>query len=108
GEIGVRQHRWVTELTQDLVEQHTMFEALDDMAAQLGPDLFPARHRRRHVAENGLDVFFCSHFFLPGDFVPRLPHSTASPEPRAPNPDSITAGAASPSLWRTSSTPGAN
>jgi len=43
-------HRWVTELTQDLVERHTMFEALDDMAAQLGPDLLPARHsptRRR-------------------------------------------------------------
>ena len=54
GEIGVREHRRVAELTQHLVERHAMFEALDDMAAQLGPDMLPARHRRRHVAENGL------------------------------------------------------
>ena len=58
GEIRIRQHRRVAELTQHLVERHAVLEALDDMAAQLGPDLLPARHRRRHVAENGLDVLF--------------------------------------------------
>ena len=91
GEVGIRQHRRVAELTQHLVERHAMFEALDDMAAQLRPDLLPARHRRRHVAENGLDVLFCSHRYPPGDFVPRTPLRRRSRGPRAPLP--LAAGA---------------
>ena len=88
GEIGIRQHRRVAELTQHFVERHAMFEALDDMAAQLGPDLLPARHRRRHVAENGLDVLFRSHLVSrtssPGSRRAKLVPNSASP--RAPNP----------------------
>ena len=94
GEVGVGQRRRVAELTQHLVERHAVLEAFDDMAAQLGPDLLPARHRRRHVAENGLDVLFRSHRHS------SLTSSSACDQPRPVHCLSSFAIA-----WRTSSTP---